>query len=101
MSNTVAVLIGALIGIVPTAIGAAVALRKVRSENRNTDANTTKTIVEASGAVIERLEAEQRRQAAEIARLRLEVTALDRHVDELESLMRDNGITPPPRPQIT
>lgn len=106
MSNIVAVLIGALIGAVPSTIAAIVAFRKLRSDNQNTDANTTKTIVEASGDVIEQLRAELTRQAvrqerneAEIARLRLDFSALDSHVDDLEQIMRDAGLTPPPRPR--
>lgn len=107
MSSTALVLIGALIGAVPTAIGAVIAWRKVRPENRNTDANTTKTIVEASGAVIEQLRAEQVRLGAEVAQLRLalastnhELALTNEHVAELERLMRAAGLTPPPRPTI-
>lgn len=100
MSGQMYVLLGVIIGAVPTAAGAVIAWRKVRPENRNTDANTTKTIVEASGAVIEQLRAEQKRQAAEMARMRLEFTILERHVDDLERIMRDAGLTPPPRPII-
>lgn len=100
MSNTTAVLLGALLGAIPPTIAAIVAYRKLRSDTANTDANTTKTIVEASGEVIEQLRAEQKRQAAEMAWMRVELRALDRHVDELEQIMRDAGLTPPPRPII-
>lgn len=99
MSSTVAnVLLGAVGTLLLSLIGGYVALRKLRPEIQSTEATTTRTIVEAGTAVIDRLVAEQARLGAEIARLRLELDALDTHVDVLESLMRDAGIPPPPRP---
>lgn len=101
MSSTVInVLIGAVGTVLLSLIGAYVALKKLRPEIRSTEAATARTIVEAGTAVIDRLVAEQARLGAELAHLRLELSALDNHVELLESLMRQRGIDPPPRPYM-
>ena len=107
MSGIVPALLGFTGAALAALIGGYIAYRKLEPENRNTDANTTKTIVEASGTVIEQLQAEVARQTAVTSELsngqsllRLELTALNLHVEKLETIMRDAGLVPPPRPTI-
>ena len=103
---------GLLLGLLGTGsfagIGGYIAWRKLGPENRHTDANTTKTIVEASGTVIEQLQAEVARQSAATAQLingqtalRFDLAALELHVVKLETIMREAGLVPPPRPNFT
>lgn len=105
MSPFVSILLGLIGGGLSAALGAIVAIRRVRSEIKRNEAEAlvgeataSSTVVDAAIRLLEPYKAQMDRQELGLASLRTRVVSLERHVAILEAQIRAAGGTPPPRP---
>jgi gas vesicle protein len=108
-----ALFVGAAAGILSAGAAGYVAIRKVRSEVGHTDAQTessraeaAQTIVNAAKALVDPLRDQLQDNKREITRLSehsarqdVRIERLENHIDILERLVREMGLTPPTRPR--